>query len=239
MVCNIRVLGVGEPVIVRRNGDDIEVVDGRGRTRAALEANRRLTAEGKKPLLIPVITHQGSDADLFGVSISLNEIRRDDSPMAKSEKARRLQDMGYTPQQIAITFGVARQTVHNWLSLQDLDPTLQEAVEKEEMSATAAAAFSGFSREEQAKRLDDLKQQGQPMTVATARRAAKSADNVPAPRIKNRREVEQELQDTDDKGRGEDGYGEYWKGYRDALFWALGKIEDESKKPSLAEDNVA
>ena len=219
MVLNIMVNGVRVPIIARRNGSAIEVVDGRGRTRAVLEANRRLIAEGNKPHFIRVLTDSGSDADLFGLSISLNEIRREDSPTAKSEKAHRLHNMGYTTQQIAITFGVTRQTVHSWLSLQDLAQPVQDAVEKGEMSATAAAKLANFSRDEQVKRLDDLKQKGKPLTVTTVEKAAKSADNIPAPKMKTRREVEKKLEEILEL----EDVGQHWNGYIEALKWMLGK----------------
>jgi ParB family chromosome partitioning protein len=86
MIANIGVYGVQEPVLVRKNGDAIEVVAGRGRTKAALEANKRLKAEGKTPLLIPAIVKRGSDEDLFGILISENEIRREDSMIGKAKR---------------------------------------------------------------------------------------------------------------------------------------------------------
>ncbi|MCL2010632.1 MAG: ParB N-terminal domain-containing protein [Synergistaceae bacterium] len=220
MVCNVMVYGVLEPILVRKDGDKIEVVAGKHRVKAAIEANRRLTAEGKQPILVPTVIKKGSDADLYGILISENEIRKDDTPMAKSEKARKLQNMGYSVQQIAVTFGVSRQAVDSWLMLQDLAQPIQEAVEKEEISATAAAKLAKFSRQEQVERYEDLKKQEQPMTVSNVQQAAKSVDNVPAPRLKNRREIEQKLAaavPSDD----------HTKGYRAALLWMLGREEEE------------
>lgn len=76
LVRNVMTYGVIEPVIIRRNGEKVEVVAGRGRVKAALEANRRLTAEGKQPIRVPAILKRGQDADMFGVLISENECRR-------------------------------------------------------------------------------------------------------------------------------------------------------------------
>ena len=58
------------------------------------------------------------------------------------------------------------------------------------------------------------------MTVSNVQQAAKSVDNVPAPRLKNRREIEQKLAaavPSDD----------HTKGYRAALLWMLGREEEE------------
>ena len=162
------------------------------------------------------MTRKGSDADLYGVSISLNEIRREDDPMVKSSKATKLLNMGYTIPQIAITFGVSRPTIDNWLALQDVSAPIINAVEAGEISASAAAKLAKFDRNEQVKRFDNLKQQGQSMTVGTVTQAVKSSNNTPAPKLKTRREIEQELVNTAPTD-------EYTKGFRAALLWVLGQ----------------
>lgn len=69
MVKNIMVNGVIEPVIIAKEGQDVIVVDGRQRTKNAIEANKRLTAEGKEPVKVTCIIRRGDDASLFGVLI--------------------------------------------------------------------------------------------------------------------------------------------------------------------------
>jgi ParB family chromosome partitioning protein len=135
LVRNIMVYGVLEPVLIRKNGERVEVIAGRGRVKAALEANRRLTAEGKQPIRVPAIVKRGQDADMFGVLISENECRREDSPLAKSEKALRLINMGKSTAEVAIAFGVKRQSVESWLALGDVAQPVREAVEAGEISA--------------------------------------------------------------------------------------------------------
>jgi hypothetical protein len=64
---NIAIHGVIEPVVIRKNGDDvIEVIDGRQRVRSARLANERLEAEGKEPVLVPVVRRVG----VYGRGIS-------------------------------------------------------------------------------------------------------------------------------------------------------------------------
>ena len=217
MVMNIAMHGVLEPVLVRKNGEAIEVIAGRGRTKATIEANRRLTAEGKLPILIPVIVKGGTDADMFGVMISENEIRREDTMIVKGGKARKLLNMGYTIQQIAVTFGVTRQAVNSWLAVNELPKPIKDAVEAGEITATAALQLSDHSREEQVKRFEDIKRQGIKPTVHAIRSAAKASDNQPLPKMKTRKEIETKLADYGDI---EDAYTQ---AYSDALRWVLGK----------------
>ena len=174
MIANVAMHGILEPVLVRKNGELIEVIAGRGRTKAAIEVNRRLTAEGKPPLLVPVIIRGGTDADLFGVMISENEIRRGDSMLVKGEKSRKLLNLGYTVQQIAVTFGVTRQSVDSWLAAEELPQTIKDAVEAGEITTSAALqlAGAGHTREEQVRRFEEVKMQGKKPTVHAMREAA-------------------------------------------------------------------
>ena len=224
MIANVAMHGVLEPVLVRKNGDQIEVIAGRGRTKTALEVNRRLAAEGKPPIMVPIILKGGNDADLFGVMISENEIRREDTMLVKGQKARKLLNMGYTVQQIAVVFGVSRQAVESWLAAEELPQPIKDAVEAGEITATAALQLGGHSREEQVKRYNDLKQQGAKPTVANTRSAAATSDNRPAPRLKTRSEIEKEIERLSScQPKDADLYGRLH-----ALRWVLGEDgEDE------------
>ena len=218
MIANISMHGVLEPILVRKNGTAIEVIAGRGRTKSAIEANRRMVAEGKPPLLVPVIVRGGADADLFGVMISENEIRRDDTMLVKGSKARKLLNLGYTAQQIAVTFGVSRQAVETWLAAEELPQQIKDAVESGETTATAALQLGKHSREEQVKRYEDIKRQGKKPTVNTMRSAADSLENKPAPKMKTRMEIERHLQEIQK--------GPHEIAYKNALLWVLG-LESE------------
>jgi len=219
MIANIAMHGVLQPIVVRKNGEAIEVVAGRGRTKAALEVNRRFAAEGKPPLLIPAIVRGGSDVDLFGVLISENEIRREDSVINKGEKARKLLNMGYTPQQIAVVFGVTRQAVEQWLAVDELPTPIKEAVGNGEVSATAALQMSGHSREEQVRRYEDIKQRGEKPTVHTMKSAAASPENKAAPKMRTRREIERRKSEYEAHEAESDSF---MLGYINALCWVIG-----------------
>ncbi len=219
MIANVAMHGVLEPILVRKNGNAIEVIAGRGRTKAVLEANRRLRAEGKPTLLIPAMVKGGSDKDLFGIVISENEIRREDSMINKGEKARKLLNMGHTVQEIAVIFGVTRQAVETWLTVEQLPDQIKGAVETGELSATAALqlAGAGRTREEQVARYEDLKKLGAKPTVKAVRSAAN--DNLQKPKMRTRKEIEDKIKDCPPANYEEDNYD---AGYIAALCWVLG-----------------
>ena len=214
MVDNIAMHGVLEPIIVRKNGEKIEVVVGRGRTKAALEANKRLSAEGKPTISVPAIIKGGSDADLFGIMISENEIRRGDTMLVKGNKARKLLNLGYTVQKIAITFGVSRQAVESWLSADELPQPIKDAVEAGDMTATAAIQMAGRPREEQVEQFETVRREGRKPTAKIMRGAAKE---ITLMRIKSRSEIMNMLESCIER------MDDYAIGYKAALLWVLGE----------------
>jgi len=155
LVLNVMVHGVIEPVIVRRNGDKVEVVDGRQRVRAAREASKRLKREGKAPLRVPAVVKRGDDATVFGVMAS-TFIRQDESPLEQARKIQRYVDMGRTEEDAAITFGVSRSTIRVRLALLDAAPEVRRALESGKLSVVHAAKLTKLPRDEQAEALPAL-----------------------------------------------------------------------------------
>ncbi len=217
LIANIAMHGILEPVLVRKNGELIEVVAGRQRVKAALEVNRRFAADGKTPIFVPVIVKGGADKDLFGILIAENELRREDSMILKGEKARKLHNLGYSIPEIAVTFGVSRQAVDNWLNVQQLPEPIKEAVQSGDMSGTAALELAKLPREEQAGRFEAMKEQGLKPTIGNTRSAAATPKAEPIAKMKTRREVEAELGDRNPP------MDDWNKGYCAALKWALGR----------------
>jgi ParB family chromosome partitioning protein len=221
LVRNVMVYGVLEPVLIRRNGERAEVIAGRGRVKAALEANRRLTAEGKQPIRVPAILKRGPDADMYGVLISENECRREDNPLLKSVKAQRLIDMGKSVEEVAIAFGVKRQSVESWLALGDVAQPVRDAVGSGEISATAAVQLRSLPREEQVKTFETLKSEGAKVTVERARKAAREGDAPKKPKMQSREMVEHQLQWISESDI--EINVEFYAGMKNALQWVLGR----------------
>lgn len=224
LVLNIMFQGVLEPIIVRKNGPTIEVVAGRQRVKATREANRRLAEMGKAPIKIPAILKQGSDAEMYGILISENEIRRADDQVAKGKKALRLMNLGYTVPDIAVVFGVSHDTVRRWLALNDLTPEVQEAVSTGEIPAGAGRVLAALPREEQAAKLDELRADDQPVTAKKAERAVQGIRGIPdGPKMMGRKSIDEALEEIGTCPQSLSG--EYLNGLADALFWVLGRID--------------
>lgn len=166
--------GVLEPILVRKDGDAIEVIDGRQRVRHAREANKRLAKEGSTLIEVPTLVKKGSDAELFGISISTNEHRRGDSPVVKAEKVRRYMAMGKNEEDASIAFGVSVQTIKNWGKLLDLDAKVLRAVDSGKIPASSAWNLSGLSRDEQLEALDKLFAGGGKVTSERVSKAVKA-----------------------------------------------------------------
>jgi ParB family chromosome partitioning protein len=156
LVRNIMVHGVIEPVVVAKIDGKPVVVDGRQRVKAAKAASERLEREGGKPVLVPCVVRRGGEGVLFGVSVSANELRTDDTPLAKAEKLVRLLSLGYTEEEAGVVFGVSPRTIDNWLRLTELDPAVKYAVDEGQISATAAGELSGLPKTEQKAALKKL-----------------------------------------------------------------------------------
>jgi len=229
LVANIMFQGVLEPIIIRKNGSAIEVVAGRQRVKAAREANRRFAERGQACIKIPAILKQGTDADMYGILISENEIRRADDQVAKGKKALRLVNMGQSVPDIAVIFGVSTRTIEQWLSLNDLTPEVQDAVSNGEISAAVGRELSNLPREEQAFLLDGLKTEaeakGRPITKQSTRRAIEGQPEKPKmATLKQIQKAIEALVHNEEFPRG------YLEGVGDALAWVLGRSEKTWEK---------
>lgn len=156
LVRNIMVHGVLQPVHITRNGDDQEVVDGRHRVIAAIEANKRLEQEGKAKIKVKVLQVSGQDKDIFGVMVSANEHRKADEMLNKANKAKKMLDMGATIDEVAINFGVTTKAIRNWMALNDLDNNVRAAVLEGRMTSSAALELAPLHRADQVEAMNKL-----------------------------------------------------------------------------------
>jgi len=212
LVLNIMYMGmVIDPVTVTKEGDKVLVVNGRRRVMACREANKRLKEQGKEQIAIPTIVRRGEAADLFGVLVTTNEQRLDDTPLARAQKANRLLNMGRSEEQVAAVFGVSAQSVRQWIKLLDLSVPVKKAVEAGQISASAAVQLIELPVAEQTATVKQLVAEGVVTGKRpTARKAARVAGKNGS-KMKSRREVEKRLKE--DK---------LPRDYRSALLWVLG-----------------
>lgn len=150
LVLNIMARGVLVPVLGRKNGTRVEIVDGRQRVRCGREANKRLKAKGCQSIKIEVsLKRPENKADALGMLITTNENRINDGPVARARKAQRLLDYGATEEDVANEFGISTQSVKNLLSILELSPNVQKAIEERKLGYTAAITLSDLSQEDQ------------------------------------------------------------------------------------------
>lgn len=169
LVKSVMAKNVIEPIVVRKEGSEIVVIDERQRTRAAIEANKRLVASGHDPLRVPVIIRRSNDAVAAVDMVELNEIRFNDDVLTKARKAQRLSERGRTTAEIADAFGVNEATVNNWFTLLACSGKVRAAVEDGRLRLTdAVREFSNIPQHEQNEKLDAY-------IAANPTRAAKKA----------------------------------------------------------------
>ena len=136
-VCNIDFYGVLEPILVRKNTEDgkIEVVAGRQRVRAAIEANKRRKKRGDKLLLVPAIINRGDDLKMMGVMASENEARVANTPMQRATLMQRMLDRGADEKGVATAMSCSVATVKNHLALMEAPAAVRNAVQNGKVSA--------------------------------------------------------------------------------------------------------
>lgn len=155
-ILNIMKRGVIEPIVARKNGDAIEIMEGKRRTLHAREAKKRLAAQGEKSFRVMVILKRVDEQEAMGILVSANEHREDDDVLTKAKKAGRMLDRGISEAEVAGEFGVTQQAVKSWRKLLTCSAKVKKAVEQGKLSAAAAAELSTMSREEQDVEIEKL-----------------------------------------------------------------------------------
>ena len=173
----------------------IECVFGRQRVKNCREANKRLAKDGKETINVPCVVKRGDDAKIVGMWISENAHRRDTSPMATARNIQQFISYGKDEDEAAIFFKVTKQTIKAQLTLLDLAPVVQHAVENGKLGATLASQqFSRIPREEQPAKLAELLAAGGGVAKGAAAKEKARAlrgvgPTVKAPRPRAGREI--------------------------------------------------
>ncbi len=118
---SVRESGVIQPVIVRFEGEDVYLVAGERRLRAARAAGLRK---------IPAILTEGDPAH---IALIENIQRENLKPVEEAEAMNRLMDeRGYTQEQLAKIVGKAKSTISEVLSLNRLPDAIKDEVRRAE-----------------------------------------------------------------------------------------------------------
>ncbi|HOE67269.1 MAG TPA: ParB/RepB/Spo0J family partition protein [Candidatus Hydrogenedentes bacterium] len=137
LAASIRREGVQEPVIVRKQGNDFELVSGERRVRATIMAGLET---------VPAICREVSDSDMLRLGLVEN-IQRENLNAVELAKAYQMliDEFNWTQEQLADEVGKKRATVANTLRLLNLPGDVQARVADESISMGHARALLALS----------------------------------------------------------------------------------------------
>ena len=136
LAASIRVQGILQPLLVRRQGDHYEIIAGERRWRAAQ------LAELKE---VPVIVRSSSDHELLELALIENLQRQDLNSIEEAEGYAQLQTQyRLTQDQIAQKVGKARASVANALRLLELEPSVKKLLSENSISTGHAKVLLGM-----------------------------------------------------------------------------------------------
>ena len=174
MVANVAMYGVLEPVIVAEEDGKMLVVAGRQRVKAVEQARKV-----KKGLEVPCIVRNDllkQRRTAMAAVVSENEIRRDDDPLTKQRKMKRMLDEGIPKEVVAISFGVTPQSVDNAKRILSCSPRVLKAVREREIGTTHALQIYKLDHKAQDDKLDEL--QGVAKSNGKAKPTVKGLNNA-------------------------------------------------------------
>ena len=167
---SIRRDGMQEPVIVRRAGDEYELVSGERRVRAAV------MAEVER---VPAVVREVYDRDMLKLGLIENIQREDLNPIELAHAYQALiEEFEWTQEEMADEVGKNRATVTNTLRLLHLPDMVQEQVADGTLSMGHAKALLAIATPEaQAKAARRIVQQG--LSVRQAEKLANETKPKP------------------------------------------------------------
>ena len=133
---SIREKGVLQPLLLRQNGDEYEIIAGERRWRAAQMAG--LTT-------VPAVIKNLSDEETLEIALIENLQRENLTPIEEAEGLNRLiQDYDYTQEIVSKVVGRSRSYITNALRLLTLPADVRAAINEGKLSAGHARALVGL-----------------------------------------------------------------------------------------------
>ena len=134
LAASIREVGILQPIVVRRSGEDgYELVAGERRLRAAKVAGLAT---------VPVVLRDTDDADLLREALIENIHRQDLGPIELAEAFRQLlEDLGLKQEELAERVGVSRSHIANTIRLLQLPLETQQLLTDAKIQAGHARAL--------------------------------------------------------------------------------------------------
>jgi ParB family chromosome partitioning protein len=146
---SIRTSGVIQPIVVRRLGEDYELIAGERRWRAAQAAGLAR---------IPAVVREATNEESLELALVENLLREDLNPIEAAEGYRQLlADFGWTQEQLGQRIGKDRSSIANALRLLKLPDTIQEDLRSGRLTmGHALTLLSLTSVDEQLKLRDEI-----------------------------------------------------------------------------------
>jgi ParB family transcriptional regulator, chromosome partitioning protein len=143
LVASIKEHGIIQPLIVRKRGEQFEIIAGERRWRAAQKAGL---------LEVPVIAREASDQDVLELALIENLQREDLNPIEEARAFARLaREFNLRQEDIAQKVGKSRASVANSMRLLDLHEQVQSWLTQDRISVGHAKVLLSLkSQDEQA-----------------------------------------------------------------------------------------
>lgn len=142
---SIRENGVIQPIIVRKNGDNYEIIAGERRFRAAMQAG--LTA-------IPALVRAATDEEMLELALVENIHRSDLNAIERAKAYQRfIQSFSLNQTEAAQKLGEDRSVISNYIRLLDLSQDLQAMISTDQLSMGHARALLALPSDELRRKL--------------------------------------------------------------------------------------
>lgn len=133
---SVKVLGIIQPITVRKDGDKFEIISGERRYRASKIANLKT---------IPAYVRLVNDQELLEMALVENIQREDlDAIEVALTYQRLLDEIGLTQEALSTRVGKERSTITNFIRLLKLSPDIQQAIRNGDISAGHGRALVGI-----------------------------------------------------------------------------------------------
>lgn len=149
---SIKKHGVIQPVLVRQEGTNYELIAGERRLRASKLAGLKK---------IPAVVAKISNTQSLEIAILENVQREDLNPLEISKGYQRLrEEFGYTQEQVAKSVGKPRSSIANSLRLLTLPPKIQKELEKGTISEGHGKVLLGVDQNKVDQLLEKVVREG-------------------------------------------------------------------------------
>lgn len=229
LILSIRAKGVLTAITVKKGAKtekwpkgQPEVVNGRGRVKAARVANKLLIKEGDGNALIevPAMVVGGDEEFIGGVVVATNEVVRPDTLLGKVEKLQVMLLRNPDKKKAAVEFNVTPTTIANWVKISHLPMAVKKLVEDGVIATSVGAKLHGLEKEAMMAEVEKIKTEhkktGKRVTTGKVdgNRAGKTGGKT------NKKPTKAKLQEQLDKL--EENNDAYSRGVKAALDYAIG-----------------